>query len=169
MRKIPSKLYKAQSFELADYLVDNYYCIPDRIFYLNSSICLELLLKNLIIYNIYNDFLDKENNQEVYKEFITMVKKELVKRKHKIDDLLNLDKKLTQTLSIISVDKSNGDLVNQFIINFEDSTFLLMPTLEALRYGVFSHKQHVAEYYDKEKLLNLLKGVKKYVNKLVSY
>jgi hypothetical protein len=169
MRKIPSGLYKKQSLELVDYLVNNYCCIPDRIFYLNSSICLELLLKNLIIYKVYQEFLEKDNDEKAYQEFIAMVKEKMKIKGHNLDELLNIDPELRKFLSIDSISKINGDFVNQFQINFNDQTFLLIPTLEALRYGIFANNQHVAEIYDKEKLKELLKKTKKYIINLNSY
>lgn len=162
-------LYKNQSFDLVNYLIDNYSFIPDKIFYLNSSICLELLLKNLIIYEVYNIFLEKENNEQIYQEFLVNVKQKMKDKGHEIDELLNIDKALIKKLSIKSVNKINGNFVNQFQINFNDNTSFLIPTLEALRYGVFSNQQHVSEFYDKEELLKLLKEVMKYVNKKVVY
>jgi hypothetical protein len=100
MRKIPSRLYKKQSFELADYLINNYCCIPDRIFYLNSSVCLELLLNNLIIYEVYNSFLYKEDNEKQYQEFIEKVKKKMTNKGHGVDKLLDLDVLLKKELFI---------------------------------------------------------------------
>ena len=139
MRKIPLRLYKTQSLELVDYLIDNYYHIPSRIFYLNSSICLELLLKNLIVYKEYKHFLEKDNNIEVYRGFMTKIKEKMKNKGHNLDKLLNLDLKLKEFLSIDLISKVNNDFVDQFQINFNDQTFLLTPTLEALRYGVFAN------------------------------
>jgi len=169
MRIIPSRLYIKQSLELVDYLIGSYCCIPDRIFYLNSSICLELLLKNLIVYGVYKDFLEKDNNEKVYQKFIKKVKEKMKNKGHNLDELLNLDPKLKKFLSIDSISKVNGDFVSQFQINFNDQTFLLVPTLEALRYGVFANHQHVAEIYDKEKLKELLKKIKEYIVDLIDY
>ncbi len=166
---ITAEYYKERSFKLANFLVDEFNDIPDMVYFLNLSMAIELLLKNLIIFQVFNVYKNKDKNETNYQLFLIEVRKEMRRASHCLNDLLSFDEDLKSELSIKFVEKKENEFIDQYVVSFNNGDILIIPTLEALRYGPFSSQGHVAEFYDKKLALKFVTDIKRYVESRVVY
>lgn len=191
MNRIPCRYYLNSSLEMADFCINYDHSLSNKIFYLNACVCIELLLKNLVIYKVYkeninkniedlllkttdlnkniiNGFtegsakIEKEKQAEIkYQLFLRLVKKELKNNGHNLYKLLNFDNNLKTEIGLKLVESVHNEFINNFKLTLNDGTIIIFPTLEGARYNVFSGEQNVFDIISIDNSKNLQKIIEK--------
>lgn len=152
---------------MADFCINFHKDDSSRAFYLNVCVSIELLLKNLVVFEEYKKIKDSVDEIE-YQQFVESVKKRLASYNHKLTELFNFDSSLRKAIGLKSIDRVINEFTNHFQIQLIDCV-VLVPTLEAVRYTVFAGNQQVAEVSDFDNVKKLIKEIKQYINLVVNY
>lgn len=191
MNRIPCIYYLNSSLEMADFCINYDHSLSHKIFYLNTCICIELLLKNLVVYKVYKENINKniedllsettdlnkniidgfaEGSTKIEKEkqveikyqlFLRLVKKELKNNGHNLHKLLNFDNDLKTEIGLQLVESVHNEFISNFKLTLNDGIIIMLPTLEGARYNVFSGEQNVIDISSIDNFKNLQKIVEK--------
>lgn len=172
MNKILCRYFQQKSYEFFEICINYDLHNPHTVFYLNAIICIELLLKNLIIYNKYITTAASGSDEQLYQKFRVSLMEELKNYNHCLVRLFEFDVQLSAVLGLKSITHEYNEFENVYILTFNDSKRIFLPTLEAVRYNVLATQQNVLDVNSPSNvnyIKELISDLKDYIVARVKY